>query len=35
MEVANMFHPDREREAPFFLSRQGKNQLASGRRACK
>eukprot|EP00903_Cladosiphon_okamuranus_P016315 g15047.t1 len=35
VEVANMFHPDREKNAPLFLSRQGKAQLVSGRRACK
>ncbi|CAM9110880.1 unnamed protein product [Scytosiphon promiscuus] len=33
--VAEMFHPDRDKRAPTFLSRQGKAQVASGQRACK
>ncbi|CAN0090799.1 unnamed protein product [Pylaiella littoralis] len=33
--LADMFHPDRDKKAPFYLSRQGKADLAAGRRACK
>ncbi|CAM9820215.1 unnamed protein product [Ectocarpus sp. 12 AP-2014] len=35
MKLSEMFHPEREKQAPYFLSQQGRTQLASGQRACK
>ncbi|CAM9376133.1 unnamed protein product [Ectocarpus sp. 4 AP-2014] len=35
MKLSEMFHPEREKRAPYFLSQQGRTQLASGQRACK
>lgn len=33
--LADMFHPDRNKQTPLFLSRRGQAQLADGCKACK